>query len=514
MASANGVPSGLSGLVDRLSVGLGPATTRWRPPQWESYDLTALAASGFWSDLHHLDGHQPRGAPLGAEDVAAAIRNTADRLRQHRPALLAILLAPGLLPERIVALLEQPDAFAKQVWMWTCWIAEATWLAVAEIAPEDRELLRPVAARLRFLALSEAFRGGHHETNRGLWEDAVGETDLGTVFGGNTAYLLVLRCRQARWEWHRCLDSYQSHPLLAAAAPAEVESEIDLLAFRHSGRGWWATRLPSGSPGTPLVTDWGAVNDANTPLTADDTALLDDVLDRHLLPRMRLLRAIRAATYPGRTVAPGRRAAAAATRWSRRWAGALPLLGAAGVLALAYLGHFHTAAITATASYALLGALVVVFGRIWATAWVLRLPAAGTVGLFALLTLPPHWWQAPVDTWWAPTVLVAASVGYLIVEARNHGVAAWMSIGRALGLAAVGAVHAFMVTVIGLVAIAPALVENGQALRDGWHNWPATAGLSTLCLGTAWCLAVGVFVQILWDDRPITAPLAHLRWRR
>ena len=27
-------------------------------------------------------------------------------------------------------------------------------------------------------------------------------------------------------------------------------------------------------------------------------------------------------------------------------------------------------------------------------------------------------------------------------------------------------------------------------------------------------LAAGVFSQILWDDRPITAPLAHLRWRR
>jgi hypothetical protein len=37
-------------------------------------------------------------------------------------------------------------------------------------------------------------------------------------------------------------------------------------------------------------------------------------------------------------------------------------------------------------------------------------------------------------------------------------------------------------------------------------------GLRVL-LATAWCLAVGVFSQILWDDRPITAPLAHLSWR-
>ena len=37
--------------------------------------------------------------------------------------------------------------------------------------------------------------------------------------------------------------------------------------------------------------------------------------------------------------------------------------------------------------------------------------------------------------------------------------------------------------------------------------------LTVLALAAALCMAVGVFSQILWDDRPITAPLAHLSWR-
>ncbi|QSB16755.1 hypothetical protein JQS43_11010 [Natronosporangium hydrolyticum] len=388
------------------------------------------------------------------------------------------------------------------MWMWTCWIAEATWLAVAETTPEESELLRPVAARLRFLALSEAFRGGP-SANHGLWVDRSGDpaVDLGMVFGTDTAHLVVLRCRQARWEWLRCLDEYQSQPLLAAAAPVEIESEIDSLVFRH--------------PGPPLVTDLGVINNANAPLTADDEAVLDNVLERHLLPRMRLLRAIQAGTYSGTATAPRRPAAAAAAlRWSRRWAGLLPLFGAGATLALAVRGDFPAAAVAAAASYTLLGALVVGFGRIWATVWLLRLPAAGAVGLFALLTLHPQWWQSPIGSWWAATTLATASFGYLLVEARNHGVAAWASITRALTLAVVGAGHAFLVVVIGLVAIAPALIEDGRALRDAWLHWPASTGLATLGIGTAWCLAVGVFAQILWDDRPITAPLAHLRWRR
>ena len=52
-----------------------------------------------------------------------------------------------------------------------------------------------------------------------------------------------------------------------------------------------------------------------------------------------------------------------------------------------------------------------------------------------------------------------------------------------------------------------AIVRPGVLVRVG----TMTSSGRYLALGG--CLAVGVFSQILWDDRPITAPLAHLSWR-
>jgi hypothetical protein len=82
-----------------------------------------------------------------------------------------------------------------------------------------------------------------------------------------------------------------------------------------------------------------------------------------------------------------------------------------------------------------------------------------------------------------------------------------------VAVAAIGAGHALMVSLIGLVVVAPAFIANGSSLAVLWrHPGYRHAGL-LLALATVWCLAVGVFSQILWDDRPITAALAHLSWR-
>jgi hypothetical protein len=71
-----------------------------------------------------------------------------------------------------------------------------------------------------------------------------------------------------------------------------------------------------------------------------------------------------------------------------------------------------------------------------------------------------------------------------------------------------------MVSLIGLVAVAPAFASPAGRLGGIWRQpGYGRAGL-LLALAAAWCLAVGVFSQILWEDRPITAALAHLSWRR
>jgi len=152
----------------------------------------------------------------------------------------------------------------------------------------------------------------------------------------------------------------------------------------------------------------------------------------------------------------------------------------------------------------------------WGLMWLLRMPAAAAVGVFALVTfLPGGWLKTPPGGWLAFAVLIGVSFGYLLVELRNDGVARRSAVRRALAVTAIGAVHALMVAMIGLVIVAPAVAAGGAQLNARvWTNpGYAHAGV-VIALAAAWCLAAGVFSQILWDDRPITAPLAHLSWRR
>jgi hypothetical protein len=172
------------------------------------------------------------------------------------------------------------------------------------------------------------------------------------------------------------------------------------------------------------------------------------------------------------------------------------------------------AVVVAAACYLLVCVSVMLPGGGLSAMWLLRMPAASAVGVFALISfMPGGWLMTPPGGWHAVLALGGASFGYLLVEARNHGVASVAALMRALLVMTVGAVHALMVSVIGLVAVAPAFVNQGADLSKLWSK-PAHghAGM-VLALATAWCLAVGVFSQILWDDRPITAPLAHLSWR-
>jgi hypothetical protein len=111
-------------------------------------------------------------------------------------------------------------------------------------------------------------------------------------------------------------------------------------------------------------------------------------------------------------------------------------------------------------------------------------------------------------------------VGYLVIEVRNHGVAAGRALARALAISLVGAVHALLVCLAGLALIAPAYVDVTTAghrpivrISSRFAGTDVAGSWHLLSVATAFCLAVGVFSQILWEDRPITAPLAHSTWR-
>jgi hypothetical protein len=508
----------------RLGGGIAGAIAGSRGPRGRVADEEALTLPGVAAQLRRLGE--------SAQDARGHFGEPLDGfggfLAGNRPLLLSLLYSPELAVERMAALRGMPAADGVDVWTGLCWCADSAWrcLHTAAARPDrlaqaDREMLRPLAARLRFLVLSEPFR---RRPAVPPWSPAGADVEIGpvgrvgAVFGSDSWAELVGACRQARWEWQACLNGFESHPLIAQAAPAGLEAELAALIFRD------------GRPGEPLVISGRPLNETAS-WTSDDQAVVADALERHLLPRFMMRPAIclaarAAAPAPGGgwTARVPRRGIAALGRVVRRVPGSLPCVallataatGAAAVVAAAF-GDFGAGAWLAVAGYALAGAGTVAFGPLWAAPWLLRLPAASAVGLLVLVTLAADWWQRPRLGATACVALTAASAGYLLIEVRNHGVSGTAVLGRGLLVACIGAVHALLVALIGLVLIAPAFMQSGgnpPARIDGlWRHQHAGHAWTVLALAACWCLAAGVFSQILWDDRPITAPLAHLQWR-
>jgi hypothetical protein len=506
----------LSALRDRLRSGLAGVADRSRSPDWAEDDAQALGDAALGAAVKALYQSLPRQP--STQTVDDLLEELAQVMRRRRAVLIAVLLSPDEILRRVPGDEPGDDRADLERWFALCWLAEAAWRAVTSGTPGpgfadgDRDLLRPLAARLRFLALSEPLR--HRPARAGIWARGHGHGAYGraaTVFGTRGWNTLVDRCREARHTWKGFFDAYESHPFLATALPGELEEELTRLIFagdRH---------------GTVLVVSIRPLSAPAHP-NAEDRAVLADAVDLHLLPRFRLGKVISlgcpAPVTAGSGPAPEpahelshRPAVAdpAETARSRRVLAALVLLAGLTAVAATALSWVRPAALAAAlVAYVLIGAGAIWFDRAWTAMWLLRLPAASTVGFLVLITLPEDWWQRPTPLTAAP-ILASAAYGYLAIEARNHGVAPLAAIARAAAVWTIGAGHAFLVSLIGLAGVAPAFAANGSGL---WSS-PSTSGVpgAVLLLATSWCLAVGVFSQILWDDRPITAPLAHLRWR-
>ena len=136
----------------------------------------------------------------------------------------------------------------------------------------------------------------------------------------------------------------------------------------------------------------------------------------------------------------------------------------------------------------------------------LRLPAAAALGAAVLASLGTRW--IGIETWHPTLAFVLIAFGYLMVEAVSHGSLRLAAATRALAVLTVGWMHAVAVVAIAMWAMGPLLFTgdttidfSGDTLRE------------TLPLAASIVLALGVFLQVLWEDRPVTYPLAHLEWR-
>ena len=528
----------LPGLEERLRGGVYRSVTDVRPADHAHSDHMALEEwppEGEFAALALIHGDDSAWRDSGEPEhvisrLAAAMT--------ARPALLdAVVYAPdkvlGRLLQACGARDEHPPGSALvDTWIALCWTTEAAWRVVSgssgqadkqgrAIAAEDLAVLRPVAARVRFLVLSEPMRWRAWRSRRrgpfrrgDAWWDwppdrqiGGGYGVLGRVLGPRSWERLIDTCRAARAEWRDCLDSYQSHRLLRRARPADLEDDLRLVLFRDKG---WSRPLVLS--GRPLA--------QRADLDFDDKEVIEDAVDRHLLPRFAIGAVTRLMLDDDQTPRRLLRVVLAAVVAAAAMCSAIFAVG---------LLQVHLALLAAVACYAVIcvGVLLPIEG--WGRIWLLRMPAAAAVGIIALVSFLPGGWLSSLtsggrDTlpapwggtlgWHAAAALAIASFGYLVVEARNHGVAPLRAIARAAAVTVTGALHALMVALIGLAVIAPAFVSSGQELHDMWaHLTPAHARM-ILFLATAWCLAFGVFTQILWDDQPITAPLAHIRWRR
>lgn len=484
----------MSGLAEPVGAwlrgGIVAAASRTRPPDW---DLSS----------EHLSSDQVVAAcleqvtNLSTEQVEKKITELHHRLAERTSLLRNLLFGSDPLIAEFPKIVERISRDVRERWVRLCWLVEAAWRAVtaeatgARPAPGDRELLYPLAARLRFevLCIPMRYRG----SGRNPWlpaDDEGPHGQLSLVFGSASWNTLVGRCRTARQAWLGCLDSYQSHPFLAAAEPGEFEKDVAAVVFANRCRG------------RPLVLSVRPLR-VRALRPAEDRAAATAIVDRHLLPRFRLVKTAYLAGYTD------------AAPWlvARCAVGLIALLGMVTAVALTSALHIHAATVVAGGVLVLLGLGTAVFGPLWSAPWLLRMPAAGALGLAILVTLPNDWWDTPRVGWAACTVLAAAGLGYLVVEATSHGVLAIWAILRTLGVAILGVMQCLLVTLIGLVAVAPAFVERGDALAAAWRTPTYGQAGMVLLLATLWAFAVGVFSQILWEDRPVTARLAHLDWK-
>ncbi|MFL1378500.1 hypothetical protein [Nocardiopsis protaetiae] len=524
----------------RVTAGVGEALNRYGSGFSEQTDIAALSVAEVRRAYEIIPKvlSPPVGQEVTADQVEQAIGEISRVLRGHRPRLMAALYRPlAIIPAltKKTGATEKTELSLNHQWLAWCWTSEAAWRAlhdppgegVPPLTDTEVEVLVPLAARHRFLALSEPYRGGRGETGF-LPEDAAHD-----LFGRHTGDVFLARSRQARWEWSELLGRHESLPALDGAEQAEIEAETDLLLFEYPTDGRARkNRARSARPGPPLAIgpDRRLGPGRSSPYATEDIGFASGIIERHLLPRYRVLTAAHAALALSEYPRLGRYTAAATL--------CLGVLTLAGALSSPWLASvpftdqstLDVSAILAGLTYAIGLTGLTVHGRTWALPWLLRIPAAAAIGLFIVTTMHPSWWAAafeptgmeipgrdegpepPLGPVRVALLLALAAFAYLLANARNTGVGIGAALLRAFLVWCAAAAHSLLIALLGLAWVVPAFSENGHIFRGAWALHPDAVWAALLQAG-AWCLVAGVFSQILWDDRPLTAPLTHAHWR-
>jgi hypothetical protein len=322
---------------------------------------------------------------------------------------------------------------------------------------------------------------------------------------------LVALAQQARSDWLAVLAAIDDYPLLAGRI-GDVEDEVwQLVSVQVTQINLWPD--PSAKAKSAKAE---SAEDRADPLGRETDRF---AVTRLLLPRFAWRRSTAICFRSMNALPLTLNAVAAAAVVS---AMVLPVIG----YCLHLTWGYTAAAATAATAYVLIA---------WATGadrraawpWLLRQPASAAVGLLAVAAFGPSWWYtggARGDTARALVAaagLAGAALVYLCIEAAGHGVRGRRLAGRSLLVSGFGLVHGVLVGLIGLRFLLPIFAASppGGPALSCWYTPGACHGqalpvLVLLAIAAAWSLAAGVFLQIIWDDQPVTAPLAHVSWHR
>lgn len=104
--------------------------------------------------------------------------------------------------------------------------------------------------------------------------------------------------------------------------------------------------------------------------------------------------------------------------------------------------------------------------------------------------------------------LIVAGLAYLLLEVRIHGTSGRRVIRRAFAVWTIGLGWAFIIAAIDIVLISPTFTECFPVNLFGLGRFFAFAAIALASLD------LGIFFQVLWEDRPVTYPLGALRFSR
>ncbi|MGH4000917.1 MAG: hypothetical protein ACRDTJ_26045, partial [Pseudonocardiaceae bacterium] len=264
--------------------------------------------------------------------------------------------------------------------------------------------------------------------------------------GGENDYVVASRelvlaeARAARDDWLAQLNAWEDDPWLAARHqrdPGRLEADLR----------WLTTTWPRC--GEPAWLDAPGYLNLEPDGVKDRSAyhrVATDLAELHWLPRGSL------------------RSATAALLPDHRVARLLPWLFP--LAALAVVGLFVGTLVPA-AMWSALGLLVLGIGlagalpsRLSGLA-LLRIPAAAAVGQVVLLRLTPRWWLAP-SGWTVGAGLLVLAGFYLVLESRLHGARRCWAYPRGLVIAGIGALYAFLLSLVVLAFVAPSVAERGE----------------------------------------------------